>query len=1551
MRSALAWLARLAAGVALLALVVVAMLLVTAHTGWGREQLRLRVVDALRAAFPGGARVGALDGSLLGSLTLRDVELDRADGQPLVTAAAVRVDLALWPLVVHTARVHELVVDGPRAIVRTPAPETERSREAPSPWRIELQHVAILRGAVELDLGGARATVADLAATGTATIERGAIELFGWSHARWRERGADLTAMAAVALDGQGIRVPVAHAALDGSAITAHQLAIDLPARDPAPRDAGRGFDGALRGTLAVRTWGPALAALVPELGLSPEAAERLGDIFATADASAVAAPARSTQLEVLARTGAGRLWASLRGEPARLTARGVISVADIDLARWTRGRVCGGGGAIAALDGGWDRMRGTVIVNADLLGALDRFHRPGSSTLANPSPPCGSEEPAAQAAVIAIDATRDRATAIALAGGDDAAQVFAEASGHRAEASEHRAAGTIVLDRARAVARLQTIAVAGRRITGALAVDASASGTLGPALDVHVTGTAGGRTIAFDDLAIASARAPFELRVTDRGALGAARGAVATGVRSGRTPIGTIRADLENRADGTYRVAATSWPGGSGLALFADARVTLGDKAIVADIDRSRATLPGGVIWAGGGGSVTVTDATVALRGTTLHSGDATVALRGDLARGSGALTARADLDRVAVSRIDARYRGVASGALALARRRGAWSADGRFDLRGLTTAPPALASPASPAPVDASAHFILQNRRATLDVRATGAAFGSAELALEVTPPRDPFDLRAWQLLDRSAIHNATITARQLELAGVSALTPRPDGIESAGPLRGTLDGAVNLAPSALQGALAVRAIELPFGALDGDIVVEPRDGDLGARATARLSDVASADITARFALPGRPFDPVTWRQRGRDLLKDARAAVADIAFDPELLARLGIANALAAHGVEVPLRGRLTAALTLDAAAADARLAVEMNGVTGGSLVEPISQHIALTAGPRGTHAHATLQAGQLSLGDIDGEVAMTLDRWIDAPAQVLRAPLTAGWTLPETPALQVLALFGRRDLAGGALDASATVDGTLAAPVAKLHVGARDIAIVPPLGGRSPAVLRDLAADASWEAGTVQLAIAAHEAPGGELRATASGRLDALAAATGEITARQLDIAPFAALIPGIAPGLPGALMSAAGTVDGALALAAGRLAGALALTGGALPIGAEIGTLRDASASVAIDDRAITATVRGRLGRGTIDATAHAPVDLTSIDATVKVANVSPIAALRPIIDADIDARLRLGGARACGAVSASALVCGDIAIDNARIALPDRASARLLDATPPDDLVFVSPRAVATAVPRRSGDPAPARAPTHPWLVANVTLGTTPVVAEDVSEGVTFHASVRSDQLAVSLGDTLGVRGTIDVDHADADVLGRRYTVEPGALIFDGSSDPRLDLRLWHEFPELALAVALAGRASKPDLRLSSEPGGYTYDQLFGFLLGGEPGGDPGNQTRDAVAGAGARLITGRVGRQINKVLPFKLDAVSCGPETKATTATGGSCTFSKWLSERLLIAYRQHFGGAPEENVGDFQVQYRLGRKTLIDGAGRDRANFGADLLWRHRW
>src|SRR4029079_6447695 len=172
-------------------------------------------------------------------------------------------------------------------------------------------------------------------------------------------------------------------------------------------------------------------------------------------------------------------------------------------------------------------------------------------------------------------------------------------------------------------------------------------------------------------------------------------------------------------------------------------------------------------------------------------------------------------------------------------------------------------------------------------------------------------------------------------------------------------------------------------------------------------------------------------------------------------------------------------------------------------------------------------------------------------------------------------------------------------------------------------------------------------------------------------------------------------------------------------------------------------------------------------------------------------------------------------------------------------------------------------------------------------------------------ADVHSDALQLAIGDAVGVRGRVEIDHADADLLGRRYLVEPSALTFAGTTDPRIDIRMSHQFPELALDVAIAGPASSPDLKLSSEPGGYTYDKLFGFFLGGEPGGDPGSQTRDAVASAGSRWLSGKLGRRISKVLPVKLDAISCEPATTASAV--GSCTFGKWLSERLFVAYRQH--------------------------------------------
>lgn len=1487
MRRAWRWFVRLGLGACALALVGVAVALVAVHTDWGREQLRARIESKLRDAFP-GSRVGAVEGSVLGTLTLRDIELAGGDGRRIAKVATLRTAVALWPLANRTVRVDRLIADDVQVMVRPqPAAAGPPVASQASAWRIELPSVAVHRAAVEIDAGGVRATLADVDFAGAATAEHGGAALFGWTHARWTERGSELTGAAAIVLDG-GVRVPGALVRLGDATLAAAGLALD--ADHP-------------RGSIAVVAPAGALAALAPELGVA-----QLGDLIATIDATAATS---STRLEVNARLGDARLWASLAGEPAARTARGVVSIAGLDLAAVTGGRRCGRGDVLAAIEGSADRVRATLVAGGNLLAALGI------------DPAAGCTAPSDQRAVVGVDATRSEVRALVLGGGAGV-QALAIADGKRDPA------GVLELG-VHAAAAANAVLAGGRTITARVAVDATATGTLSPARDVRIAGTLAGREVTVDDIALASVGGAFDVRVTDAGALGKAS-LLGTRVRSGTTAIGTVRAEIANHRDGTLRVAATAaLP--QRVEIFVDARIAPADSRGV--VDRSRITLPNGMVWAGQTGALALSDARASLRNAVLRNGDASVALRGDFLRATSALAVHADVDRFAVSAFDPRYRGVASGTLELGRRRGQWSADGRFAIAGL-----ALGDGEA---LDATAHAVLEGRRATLDAHATSPALGEVGLAFEAAAPRDPFDLRAWQALDRGAVRNATVTAQKVALAGVAGVVGRA----SPDAPTGTIDGSVNLAPAALDGELAVRGAALASTPLDGDVSFAPEAGDLVVHASARASGIAS-EATVRFAVPQRPFDPASWRYRGRDLWRAARAEIPDLEFSPEMLDKLGASKLLAGHGVELPYRGHASVTLELGGAARDARLAIDLNDVTGGALLAPVSQHVAVTAGDTGTHLRAEMfgAGGEraFELGTLDADVAMTPDRWLDDPRAVLGLPITGSWTLPRTALPPLLAIVGRRDLTAGTIEGAATIGGTIAAPAfPSLRLLARDVAVAPLPGGRTPPVLRDLEAVASWDGETAHIELTGHEADGGRLRAIATGRLDALAATTGSLVTEKLDVAPFAVLLPGVLPSLPGELASLAGVVEARLDLRDGRMLGKATLTGGALPVAATIGTLRDAAAEITLDERAITAELTARLGAGKLHLTADAPTDLAAIHARLGLEQVSPLTAMRPIINADLKAELHLGGARRCGsALLERARLCGEVTVERALVAVPEHAGPPLLDPAAPSDLIFVGAAARAPEAPL----------PARPLLAFELAFTGTRVEAPSVAEGIGLQATLGGDRLVVSIGPTVEVLGRVELDNAYVDFLGRRYQLDASDVTFDGTIDPLLAIHMTHAFPELTLGVDLRGRASKWERpQFSSDPGGYSQDQLFGFFLGGEPGGDPGSQTREAFAGAAARLVSGRLGRQIGKVLPIQLDTVSCEPATTASAATGGSCTFGKWLSQRLFVAYRQHLGGAPDENTGDVQVQVRMGRRVVIEGTGGDRGHYGADLLWRRRW
>lgn len=217
--------------------------------------------------------------------------------------------------------------------------------------------------------------------------------------------------------------------------------------------------------------------------------------------------------------------------------------------------------------------------------------------------------------------------------------------------------------------------------------------------------------------------------------------------------------------------------------------------------------------------------------------------------------------------------------------------------------------------------------------------------------------------------------------------------------------------------------------------------------------------------------------------------------------------------------------------------------------------------------------------------------------------------------------------------------------------------------------------------------------------------------------------------------------------------------------------------------------------------------------------------------------------------------------------------------------------------------------------------------------------------------AVAGGKVTVAVGETVGLDGELRVERGSADLFGHRYRVELGQLVFDGTTDGLLDLKLAHDFSDLTTFVRFAGRMSElsgQEPEFSSEPGLYSQGQLLGFFLGGEPGGDPSKQTREAAAGFGAALASSRIGKRLKKYLPIGLDVLRCDP---GAGTTGASCTLGTWLTHEVFLSYKQRLEARYDENSGEGAVEWHFRPSWELDLSGGDRNYYGGDLLWRRRW
>jgi translocation and assembly module TamB len=286
------------------------------------------------------------------------------------------------------------------------------------------------------------------------------------------------------------------------------------------------------------------------------------------------------------------------------------------------------------------------------------------------------------------------------------------------------------------------------------------------------------------------------------------------------------------------------------------------------------------------------------------------------------------------------------------------------------------------------------------------------------------------------------------------------------------------------------------------------------------------------------------------------------------------------------------------------------------------------------------------------------------------------------------------------------------------------------------------------------------------------------------------------------------------------------------------------------------------------------------------------------------------------------------------------------VVIPDAQGQPLDPIGPPTDMRYGPKPAVAA---RPTSEPTQKAPPPHPLLVAKVELVDVAVESSDARGVVagTVEVSLGAAQVG---GSSLGVVGDLHAEHGTVMLFDRRYQLDRAAMQFDGSIDPRLDVRIVYDFPDVTTMTEIHGRLSKPELALSSEPGVYSQGELLGFLLGGEPNGDP-SQTQSAsskVSGAGVGLVANKIGGVFKKALPVDIDVLKYDA---ATASNSAAITVGKWLTHTLFLAYRQHLEVRPDENTVEGNAEYYIRPRLMLLGTAGDRGYDGLDLLWRKRW
>ena len=222
----------------------------------------------------------------------------------------------------------------------------------------------------------------------------------------------------------------------------------------------------------------------------------------------------------------------------------------------------------------------------------------------------------------------------------------------------------------------------------------------------------------------------------------------------------------------------------------------------------------------------------------------------------------------------------------------------------------------------LDGSVVLAVHGRRITTTTSVSSADVGEVRVVGELDGPADLTDPAAWKRLERKSIHSIALQFVDVQLARADQR------------LSGVVTGELALTGTDSHGTVHLRGFQTKVGVAEGDVTFTGDRGVLDAGLSAQLVGLAAGVRRGARAAAGAPVRSRGVARARPGALLGGSFQAHDIAVTPEALAKLG---------KEAPYRAKIDFDANLEAAGGGGGVKLDVRGLTGGALQQPIDTHL--------------------------------------------------------------------------------------------------------------------------------------------------------------------------------------------------------------------------------------------------------------------------------------------------------------------------------------------------------------------------------------------------------------------------------------------------------------------------------------------------------------------------------------------------------------------------------------------------------------------------------